>query len=393
MSYYKPIVQSFKVPYEYRLHFTEHLFKADNTLLRDLVLDYNSKGNVKVLFVIDSGVLEAHSRLSDQITAYCQKYSAAMNNTEQIVVPGGEQCKNDYGNIERILQGINDNRICRHSFVVAIGGGAIIDMVGYAAAIAHRGVKLIRIPTTVLSQNDSAVGVKNSINIFGKKNFLGTFAPPYAIINDHSFLTTLEQRDWISGIAEAIKVALIKDEVFFADIEKNCEKLRDREMEAMQYLIYRCAEMHMEHIAQGGDPFESGSSRPLDFGHWAAHKLEYMTNYQIRHGEAVAIGMALDLVYAQLVGLIDADTLKRILEVLERIGFSLHIPLAGEKEVDELLRGIEEFREHLGGELTITLIDQIGTKHDVHQIDRSIMKQAIIWLNNKYEPKISVAKC
>lgn len=393
MSYYKPIVQSFKVPYEYRLHFTEHIFKSDNTLFRDLILDYNSKGNVKVLFVIDSGVLEAHPGLSGRITAYCQKYGDAINGTEQIVVPGGEQCKNDYGHIERILQGINENRICRHSFVVAIGGGAVIDMVGYAAAIAHRGVKLIRIPTTVLSQNDSAVGVKNSINIFGKKNFLGTFAPPYAIINDHSFLTTLEQRDWISGIAEAIKVALIKDDIFFADIEKNCEKLRDREMGAMQYLIYRCAQMHMEHIAQGGDPFEGGSSRPLDFGHWAAHKLEYMTHYQIRHGEAVAIGMALDLVYAQQVGLIDSDTLERILKVLERIGFSLHIPLAGEKEVDELLRGIEEFREHLGGELTITLIDRIGVKHDVHQIDRSIMKKAINWLNNKFEPKISLNEC
>lgn len=393
MSYYKPIVQSFNVPYQYKLHFTENVFKPENTLFRDLILDYNPKGNVKVLFVIDSGVLEAHSDLSDQIMDYCRKYGTAIHGTEQIIVPGGEQCKNDYGNIERILQAINDNRICRHSFVVAIGGGAIIDMVGYAAAIAHRGVKLIRIPTTVLSQNDSAVGVKNSFNIFGKKNFLGTFAPPYAIINDHSFLTTLEQRDWISGIAEAIKVALIKDAEFFSDIERDCEKLRNREMEAMQYLIYKCAEMHMEHIAQGGDPFESGSSRPLDFGHWAAHKLEYMTNYGLRHGEAVAIGMALDLVYAQMIGLIDADTLDRILKVLDHIGFSLHIPLKGDKEVDELLRGIEEFREHLGGELTITLIDKIGVKHDVHQIDRTVMKQAINWLNNKFEPTISVAKC
>lgn len=393
MSYYEPISQSFKVPYEYKLHFTEHIFKPDNMLFRDLILDYNPKGNVKVLFVIDSGVLEAHTKLSDQITAYCQKHHTALIGTEQMVVPGGERCKNDYGHIERILEAINTNRICRHSFVVAIGGGAIIDMVGYAAAIAHRGVKLIRIPTTVLSQNDSAVGVKNSFNIFGKKNFLGTFAPPYAIINDHFFLTTLEQRDWISGIAEAVKVALIKDEVFFENIEQNCEKLRDRDMETMQYLIYRCAEMHMEHIAQGGDPFESGSSRPLDFGHWAAHKLEYMTDYQIRHGEAVAIGMALDLVYAQMVGLIDSDTLQRILKVLDRIGFSLHIPLTGEAEVDELLRGIEEFREHLGGELTITLIDRIGVKYDVHEIDRSLMKKAIIWLNNKFEPQTSMAIC
>src|SRR5690606_5320373 len=143
----------------------------------------------------------------------------------------------------------------------------------------------------------------------------------------------------------------------------------------------------------GGDPFESGSSRPLDFGHWAAHKLEHMTDYQIRHGEAVAIGMALDLVYAQMVDLIDADTLERILKVLDRIAFTLHIPLTGDAEVDELLRGIEEFREHLGGELTITLIDQIGVKYDVHEIDRSLMKKAIIWLNNKFETQTSIAIC
>ncbi|MDX1364634.1 3-dehydroquinate synthase [Arenibacter latericius] len=390
MQHYKTISQSFKVSYEYKLHFTEHIFKEGNTLFKDLIKEYNPKGKVKVLFVIDSGVLECHPNLSDQITAYCKVNSAEIYGTEQIVVPGGEQCKNDYGNVERILQAVNDNKICRHSFVVAIGGGAIIDMVGYAAAIAHRGVKLIRIPTTVLSQNDSAVGVKNSINILGKKNFLGTFAPPYAIINDPFFLTTLEQRDWISGISEAIKVALIKDKVFFEFLEQNSLKLRDRDMPAMQYLIYRCAEMHMEHIAQGGDPFESGSSRPLDFGHWAAHKLEFMTNYQLRHGEAVAIGMALDVTYAHLIGMIDKSTLDRILEVLQNIGFDIHIPLSEEKEIEELLNGIEEFREHLGGELTITLISEIGVKQDVHVIDREIMKNAIVWLNNELEPKISI---
>ncbi|MCM4168887.1 2-epi-5-epi-valiolone synthase [Arenibacter antarcticus] len=390
MQQYKTISQSFSVPYEYKLHFTEYIFELSNILFKDLIADYNPKGNVKVLFVIDSGVLDCHPDLSDQITAYCQKYKAEINATQQIIVQGGEQCKNDYDNIEQILQAVNDNRICRHSFVVAIGGGAVIDMVGYASAIAHRGVKLIRIPTTVLSQNDSAVGVKNSFNILGKKNFLGTFAPPYAIINDHFFLTTLEQRDWISGISEAIKVALIKDESFFSFIEENGIKLKERNMPAMQYLIFRCAEMHMEHIAQGGDPFESGSSRPLDFGHWAAHKLEFMTNYQLRHGEAVAIGMALDLTYAQRIGLIDNTTLERILNVLISIGFSLTIPLAEESEIDELLNGIEEFREHLGGELTVTLISKIGAKHDVHSIDRSVMKSAVMWLNNKFQPKISI---
>lgn len=393
MSHYKPIEQSFKVAYEYKLHFTEHIFSMDNPLFKDIIQGYNSKGDVKVLFVIDSGVLACHPNLSNDITSYCTQNNSVIHLTEQMVITGGEQCKNDYHNVERILNAVNDNRICRHSFVVAIGGGAIIDMVGYAAAIAHRGVKLIRIPTTVLSQNDSAVGVKNSFNILGKKNFLGTFAPAYAIINDSNFLTTLEQRDWISGIAEAVKVALIKDAVFFGFIEENSTLLRARDMESMEYLIYRCAEMHMEHIAQGGDPFESGSSRPLDFGHWAAHKLEYMTNYQLRHGEAVAIGMALDLVYAHFIGLIGKETLDRILKVLEQIGFDLHIPLQKHGDLDNLLNGIQEFREHLGGELTITLISKIGAKHDVHEIDISTMGKAIVWLNEMYKPKVSNTAC
>ncbi|SHI43337.1 3-dehydroquinate synthase [Arenibacter nanhaiticus] len=389
MQHYKAIAQSFKVPFEYKLHFTEQLFQANNPLFKNIISDYNEKGNVKVLFVIDDGVVKNHPSLQEDIKGYCQTYKETIALTEQLIIAGGEQCKNDYENVERILEAVHENRICRHSFVVVIGGGAVIDMSGYAAAIAHRGVKLIRIPTTVLSQNDSAVGVKNSINIFGKKNFLGTFAPAYAIINDSRFLTTLENRDWISGISEAIKVALIKDDVFFKYIEEKSVLLHAREMESMQYLIYRCAEMHMEHIAQGGDPFESGSSRPLDFGHWAAHKLEYMTNYQLRHGEAVAIGMALDLTYAHFIGLIDKATLERALKVMEQVGFDLHIPIKGEQELDELLAGIEEFREHLGGELTITLISKIGKKHDVHEIDMAVMRKSVVWLNEMYQPKMS----
>ena len=262
-------------------------------------------------------------------------------------------------------------------------------MAGYAAAIAHRGVKLIRIPTTVLSQNDSAVGVKNSVNAFGKKNFLGTFAPPYAIINDSDFLATLEQRDWIAGIAEALKVALIKDAEFFGYLEQNAEELRKRDHEAMRYTIYKCAEIHMQHIAQGGDPFESGSSRPLDFGHWAAHKLEQMTGYELRHGEAVAKGIMLDVTYSRLVGLITSETLERIFNVFKNIGFDLTFPVATDEEVDRLLKGIEEFREHLGGRLTITLIDGIGNKHDVHTMDKPLVIKALKMVNQTYHSKAS----
>jgi len=377
----KPIEQSFSVAYTYKLHFTEHLFDSDNPLFASIFDGYKKGKRVKLLFVIDDGVSRSHPNLLDDINTYCSEHSENIQHTESIVLEGGEQCKNNYESVERVLQGINDQHIDRHSFVVGIGGGALIDMVGYAAAIAHRGVRLIRIPTTVLSQNDSAVGVKNSFNIFEKKNFIGTFAPPYAIINDVGFLQTLEQRDWISGVAEAVKVALIKDADFFEYIEKNAEKLKERLLEPMQYVIYKCAEMHMHHIAQGGDPFESGSSRPLDFGHWAAHRLEQMSNYSLRHGEAVAKGIALDVTYSQLSGLISETTLSRILHVLLEVGLDLKIPLETEDEMEDLLVGIQEFQEHLGGELCITLITGIGKKHDVNVIDLKTMKKAVRTLN------------
>jgi len=380
----QPIKQSFQVQYDYQLYFTSGLFALENQMFVNLIADYKDFEPVKLLFVLDDGVKHHHPSLIPQIEDYCKAHRQTIKYTDTLVLPGGEQVKNSDTAIESVLKGVNDNKICRHSFVVVIGGGAVIDMVGYAAAIAHRGVKLIRIPTTVLSQNDSAVGVKNSVNAFKKKNFLGTFAPPFAIINDSDFLETLEQRDWISGISEAIKVALIKDKTFFKYIADNAVALKNREMEPMQYVIYKCAEMHMHHIAQGGDPFESGSSRPLDFGHWAAHKMEFMTNYELRHGEAVAKGIALDVTYAQLVGLISEEDLQHILDVMIAIGFDLSLPVQSNDKIEQLLNGIEEFREHLGGQLTITLISELGVKHDVHTIDMELMSKAITKLNHQF---------
>ena len=374
----KSITSSFKVEYSYQLHFTRQVFDPENGMLAGILQPLAEKGAVKVIVVADQGVIDAHSGLESRVSGYVQAHSDILDLREFIAVPGGEAVKHTADGVENILDSINSKHICRHSFVLVIGGGAVIDMVGYAAAIAHRGVRLIRIPTTVLSQNDAAVGVKNGINVFDKKNFVGTFSPPFAIINDVDFLTTLEDRDWRAGIAEAIKVALLKDEEFFRSLEKNISALNKRDMEAMQQLIYRCAELHMEHIAKGGDPFELGSSRPLDFGHWSAHKLEQMTNYALRHGEAVAMGIALDVVYASKKGMLEPKQADRILRVLEALGFELRLPLRDSGDIDMLLKGIEEFREHLGGELTITLLSDIGTATDVHEIDSAVMRESVI---------------
>lgn len=373
----RSIEKKFSSSFRHRLLFTEGVFEAGNPLLASLLEEYRPGEAVKVLFVLDSGVRDAHPKLEARISDYCRRHSGSMKLTGVVTIPGGEASKNDDAHLRHLLEAIESHGICRHSVVIAIGGGALIDLAGYAAAIAHRGVQLIRIPTTVLAQNDAAVGVKNGVNYFGKKNFLGTFAVPLAIVNDATFLNTLEDRDWIAGTAEAVKVSLIKDADFFGFLEQEADRLRNRESGPMQELIFRCAELHMAHIAEGGDPFESGSSRPLDFGHWSAHKLEHLTDYGLRHGEAVAIGMALDVIYSRRIGLIPLTLQERILGVLVTLGFNLELPALGTGGEEALLNGLEEFREHLGGKLTITLISGVGKKLDVHEIDREVMRAAI----------------
>ncbi len=391
----KTISQEFSVPFSYQTFFTQGMFQLENVLFRDLISQDGASGRRKLLFVLDNGVHEAHPTLQRQIVDYCMAYADVLDlRTVPILIPGGETAKNDYSLVEYLLKEIDELGICRHSYLVGIGGGAVLDMVGFAAAIAHRGVRHIRIPTTVLAQNDSGIGVKNSVNYFNKKNFLGTFKPPQAVINDSDFLTTLHRRDWRSGMAEAIKVALIKDEPFFREIQQNAALLEQRDMVAMESLIYRCAELHIEHI-RSGDPFEMGSARPLDFGHWAAHKLEQLTRYRLRHGEAVAIGIALDVTYSHLIGRLSEGEWQEVLELLENLGFKLYEPELSQflTEWDNpncLLTGLQEFREHLGGELCITLINKIGKGVEVNQMDYPTIIRAIEALKAQHEALLTL---
>lgn len=377
------INQKFSVPFQYKAFFTENMFDVDNDCLKNLFDQSSCNHTKKVLCVFDKEMAQHHPGLFNRICTYTEHHENLFDPVQTpIYIPGGEAAKNDSAHIDTILQAIHESGIDRHSYVMAIGGGAVIDTAGYAAAIAHRGIRTIRIPTTVLAQNDASLGVKNGVNAFGKKNFLGTFVPPFAVINDSEFLKTLHDRDWISGISEAIKVALLKDSTFFEFIGDHAEQLQNRDMKAMQKLIYRCAELHLEHIATSGDPFEMGSSRPLDFGHWTAHKLEQLTNFQLRHGEAVAIGIALDVSYSWLKGMITEEEWKKILKVIQQSGFKLYVPELQSKldepdHAESLLHGLTEFREHLGGELTIMLLEAIGKGTEVHNVDFDVYREAI----------------
>lgn len=367
--------QSFNIRYHYKIFFTEGLFDSDNLLLADFFNGESSAAQKKVLFVLDAGLVDANPALETAITAYFQVHRAVELVSEILIVPGGEAAKNNPAVLESIIEAVDVHGIDRHSYIAAVGGGAVLDLVGYAAAIAHRGIRHLRIPTTVLAQNDSGVGVKNGVNYKGKKNFLGSFSPPVAVFNDKQFLLTLNNRDFRSGISEAIKVALIKDPAFFTWIEAHASKLLNRDMESMEYLIKHCAKLHLEHISSL-DPFERGSSRPLDFGHWSAHKLEQLSNFSITHGEAVAMGMALDSTYSLYAGVLSEEKLQRILNLLA-LFFDITNPLIRITDLNApILQGLQEFREHLGGNLCITLLRYVGEGFEVHEMDPHTLLQA-----------------
>lgn len=380
-------LQRFAVSYEYPVYFTEHLFARENTAFLDALTRREPTKRHRFAVFIETNVAASWPALVHDIAGYTELHADRLHLiAPPDVLDGGEQVKNNPKLVTRLQRRLCDMGMDRHAFVVAIGGGAFLDMLGFVAATTHRGLRHIRVPTTVLAQDDSGVGVKNGVNAFGVKNLIGSFAPPFAVLNDADFLCTLQPRDRIAGLAEAVKVALIRDAEFFGWIEQHSTALHGGEAAAMSYAVRRCAELHMLQIARGGDPFESGSARPLDFGHWAAHKLEALTAHELRHGEAVAIGLALDARYSVQIGMLAQGDELRIHRLLKALGFSLWHPALemrnGRREW-RLLRGLQEFREHLGGELAITLLRAIGQGEEVHHMDQREVLRALAWLRRR----------
>lgn len=367
----------FSVPMTHRLRFTNDCFGAEFDVLRELLQPSAGRPS-RVQVWVDQGLIDWDAELSRRVE---RQFSAAQElelASEIKPLIGGEAVKNDPDIIHGILGEFDKDHLDRRSYVLAIGGGAFLDAVGYAAAIAHRGIRLVRFPTTTLAQSDSGVGVKNAVNYFGKKNWKGTFAVPWAVINDARLLEGLSDRDYRCGFAEAVKVALLKAPKLFDYLVTHATEIAARQRGPSQYALKQSVLLHLHHITRGGDPFEMLQARPLDFGHWSAHKLEALSDYELRHGEAVAIGVALDAAYSYL-------TLGLPLKVAEKTFAALRglqLPIWDRRLEEQgnrqaaVFEGLEEFRQHLGGELTITLIRDVGSPVNVHDIRISAMKEA-----------------
>lgn len=385
------IERSVQLTLPHRVFFTEDAFAVSNPVLGEALRlpgEPPKQRPRKALVVLEEQVLAGNPELAGRVRQWFAARDGLVTlAAEPLVIPGGEPCKNDWRLVERLWAAINDAGIDRHSHVIAVGGGALLDLTGFAAATAHRGVRLVRMPTTTLSQADGGVGVKNGVNFFRKKNWVGTFNVPAAVVNDFTLLDSLPEQGRRDGVIEAIKVALIRDKAFFEELEAGAEALAGLEKPMLRRLIRRSAELHVEHICTGGDPFEFGSARPLDFGHWIAHKLEQLSSFRVTHGQAVAIGMAADLIYAELAGLLSPEDCARILALIRRAGFKLwaeELLLEDESGKPLVLRGLEEFREHLGGELCVTLVTAPGKALEVHEMDARLVTRALTRMRRDY---------
>src|ERR1051325_571488 len=218
--------QRFSVEVEYPVAFVRGAFGLDEQTLAWAVTRKEPSRRHPVFVVLDGGVAAARPGLADSIRAYVAHHAARLEQRgEPFVLPGGEQAKNDPALIERLHAELARAHLDRQATVLVVGGGAVLDAAGYAAATAHRGIRCVRVPSTVLAQCDGGVGVKNGINGFSTKNFSGTFAPPWAVIDDFELLTTLPLRDARAGMAEAVKVALIRDPDLFDWLESNADAL------------------------------------------------------------------------------------------------------------------------------------------------------------------------
>jgi 3-dehydroquinate synthase len=377
----------FQIPvtFKHRVVFTRGAFSPENPVLAEILRE---GGGRRALVLIEEAVAAAWPRLTDEVCAYLTRQDLELRGV--LVLPGGEAVKADGQLVERVWREIDAAHLDRHSYVMIIGGGAFLDAAGYAAATAHRGMRVLRFPTTTLSQDDSGVGVKCAINAFGKKNWIGAFSVPFAVINDFRFLHTQPEETRRAGLVEAVKVALVKDRKFFEWIEQRLVSLRALEQDDLETCVEKSGLLHARHIASSGDPFEMGSSRPLDFGHWAAHKLEALTGHLLPHASAVTVGVALDTLYSARAGHLAFAHAERVLTVLEGLGLSIYHPALDwldDADRRRVLDGLDEFREHLGGELTILLLAEPGRGVEAHEIDESLLGECISELRTRWESR------
>ncbi|NLF32138.1 MAG: 3-dehydroquinate synthase [Planctomycetes bacterium] len=373
--------QEFEVLCRYDVFFTDDLFDPASGLLPSVFADPGPDGRFHVGVCLDEGLVNAQPDLPNRIAAYFAAHEGRIKLAgEPAIVPGGEARKGDWEAMLDAVWHFGTPRFGRQDYAMIIGGGAMLDLVGFALSIVYRGGRQVRVPTTVLAQCDAGVEVRTFVNEAGRKDFASTLAPPFAVINDRAMLRSLGRREWIAGTAEAFKIALCADRELFDFLCGSAAAIGDRDEDVMDWIIQRSAVLHLERIRSEGMAFGTGREQPVDLGHWVGHRLEAMSRYWLPHGQAIAVGIAVDGACARRLHLISDEELDRILDGLTRAGLPIYHKHLDERTAHgqlKLLASLEDMRHRFGPHVTVLLPDRIGHAVPVRAPDRSTLAHAV----------------
>ncbi|MGR3317513.1 MAG: 3-dehydroquinate synthase [Candidatus Anammoxibacter sp.] len=274
---------------------------------------------------------------------------------KQVSIVPGEDQKNS-STIEKLYEAFFDHRMDRKSFVIALGGGVVGDLSGFAASTFMRGIPYIQIPTTLLAQVDSSVGGKTGINHPRGKNMIGCFYQPKGVFIDTDTLTTLPKEELIAGLVEVVKYGMIKSKPLFEYLENSLSNILQLREDALEYIVFNSCRIKAEVVEE--DEKENGIRAILNYGHTIGHAIESLTGYrQYRHGEAVGIGMVCAGKIAKEMGLVDDSTINRQMCLLEQMGLSITVP---DIDTTQIVEKLYQDKKTIAGRLRFVLPVQIG---------------------------------
>ncbi|MCB1742789.1 MAG: 3-dehydroquinate synthase [Gammaproteobacteria bacterium] len=336
---------------------------GDGTLLEPML------GGRQVLVVSNESVAPLYLPTLDKALAGCDR----ARQVETHLLPDGEQHKT-FANLEGIFDRLVELRFSRDCTLLALGGGVVGDMAGFAAACYQRGVSYVQIPTTLLAQVDSSVGGKTAVNHGPAKNMIGAFHQPVGVIVDTDTLTTLPDREYRAGLAEVIKYGLIRDPAFFSWIENNVNALAGRQAEALVHAVATSCRNKAEVVA--ADERETGGRALLNLGHTFGHAIESALGYgSWLHGEAVATGCVLAAEVSCRLGRINRADVERMTTLFERMNLPVRLPSG--LQPARLLELMRLDKKVLDGRLRLVLLDDIGHASLASDVEPELLESVL----------------
>lgn len=295
------------------------------------------------------------------------------------LVPAGERAKT-VPEVLQVIEALDRAGVARRQPVVAFGGGSVLDLAGFAASMLRRGVPHIRVPTTLLAAVDASIGVKTGVNHLGKKNYLGSYHPPATVLIDLHFLTSLPPREVSNGLAEMLKVALVRDRILYDELAGADSLWHVVSDSAWAALVSRAIDPMVSELSV--NLWEQDLERVLDFGHTFSPAIELATASSVSHGEAVAIDIALSCALSAVRGLLPASVAEGILRTIRR----LHLPLHADVVTDGLLvQALDAASSHRGGDQRVPLLRAVGSVVFVNDLTAGDLARALRWLDSAIE--------